>query len=148
MLSDANAGGMAAEVEPSQPYSIMCCPVTDGSRGALWQSGIWHGSTYEAKRCHWIPPCGKNRTTDIHQHLVNVSGDQTVDVSTVRLWVVHFSSGNTDSGLPLLVQIFMNAALYLWQKSIANSGGHVKKRCFVAENLLYQTVLFCSLYLL
>ena len=34
--------------------------------------------------------------------LLNVYGDQTVDVSTVRQWVVHFSSG--DSGSPLLVQ--------------------------------------------
>ena len=34
--------------------------------------------------------------------LLNVYGDQTVDVSTVRQWVVRFSSG--DSGSPLLVQ--------------------------------------------
>ena len=33
---------------------------------------------------------------DIHQCLLNVYGDQTVDVSTVRQWVVHFSSGNSD----------------------------------------------------
>ena len=33
---------------------------------------------------------------DIHQHLLNVSGDQIVDVSTVRLWVVCFSSGNSN----------------------------------------------------
>ncbi|MEQ5146202.1 hypothetical protein ABN231_18065, partial [Proteus mirabilis] len=36
--------------------------------------------------------------TDIYQHLLNVGGDQTVDVSTVRQWVVCFSSG--DSGSP------------------------------------------------
>ena len=35
---------------------------------------------------------------DIHQHLLNVSGDQIVDVSTVRQWVVRFSSDNSDSG--------------------------------------------------
>ena len=28
----------------------------------------------------------------IHQHLLNVDGDQTVYVSTVRWWVVHLSS--------------------------------------------------------
>ena len=33
---------------------------------------------------------------DIHQYLLNVYGDQTVDVSTVRQWVVHFSSGDCD----------------------------------------------------
>ena len=31
---------------------------------------------------------------DIHQYLLNVHGDQTVDVSTVRWLVVHFSSGD------------------------------------------------------
>jgi len=41
--------------------------------------------------------------TDVHHHLLNVDGDQTVDVSTVRRWVVHFSSG--DSGSSSLVQI-------------------------------------------
>ena len=34
--------------------------------------------------------------TDIHQCLLNVSGDQTVDVSTVRRWLVCFSSGDSD----------------------------------------------------
>jgi hypothetical protein len=33
---------------------------------------------------------------DIHQRLLNVYGDQTVDVSTVRRWVVRFSSGDSD----------------------------------------------------
>ena len=31
--------------------------------------------------------------TDIHPHLLNVYGDQPLGVSTVRQWVVHFSSG-------------------------------------------------------
>ena len=33
---------------------------------------------------------------DVHQHLLNVYGDQTVDVGTVRQWVVHFSSGDSE----------------------------------------------------
>jgi len=33
---------------------------------------------------------------DIHRRLLNVYGDQTVDVSTVRQWVAHFSSGDSD----------------------------------------------------
>ena len=32
---------------------------------------------------------------DIHQHLLNVDGDQAVDVSTVGWWVVHSSSGDS-----------------------------------------------------
>jgi len=46
--------------------------------------------------------------TDIHQHLLNVYGDQTGDVSTVKQWSV-YSSGNSNTAL-LLVQLFMNAA--------------------------------------
>ena len=36
---------------------------------------------------------------DIHQCLLNICADQTVDVSTVRWWVVHFSSDNSNSEL-------------------------------------------------
>jgi len=34
--------------------------------------------------------------SDIHQCLLNIYGDQTVNASTVRWWVVHFSSGSSD----------------------------------------------------
>jgi len=47
---------------------------------------------------------------DIHRYLPNVSGDQTVDVSTVRLCIMHFSSGDSYTESPLLVQTFMTAA--------------------------------------
>ena len=33
---------------------------------------------------------------DVHRCLLNIYRDQTVDVSTVRQWVVHFSHGNSD----------------------------------------------------
>ena len=33
---------------------------------------------------------------DIHRRLLNVFGDQTVDVNTVRGWVARFSSGDSD----------------------------------------------------
>ena len=46
--------------------------------------------------------------TDIYWYLLNTDGDQTVDVSTVRWWVVCFSSG--DSGSPPLMQIFTGMA--------------------------------------
>jgi len=63
MTSKADVGVMAAEVEHSHQYSItFYWHVTDGSRGAVWQNGIWHRSAYEAKVCHWIPPCKKNST--------------------------------------------------------------------------------------
>ena len=40
----------------------------------------------------------KMALTDIHWYLLNVSGDQTVDVSTVRWWVVHSISDKNNSG--------------------------------------------------
>ena len=83
--SEANAGGMAVHTESSHQYSITCrCHVTDGSRGVVWHNGAWHGSAYEAKVRHWIPPRGKMAPIDIHQHLLNIYGDQKVDESTVR----------------------------------------------------------------
>jgi hypothetical protein len=33
---------------------------------------------------------------DIHECLLNVYGEQTLDVNTVKWWVVRFSSGNSD----------------------------------------------------
>ena len=53
---EVSVSGMALEVELSHQYPItFCCRVTDGSRGAVSQNGIWHGSAYEAKVWHWIP---------------------------------------------------------------------------------------------
>jgi hypothetical protein len=105
--SEADVGDMAPEVEPSRQYSVkFCCRATDDSRGAVWRNGVWHVSAYEAKVCNWIPPCGKNAPNDIHRRLLNVYGDLRVYVSTVRQWMVRFSSGNSDvknkprSGLP------------------------------------------------
>ena len=38
----------------------------------------------------------KMAPTDIRPHWLNVDGDQTVDVSTVRWWVVCFCSGDSN----------------------------------------------------
>ena len=50
-------------------------------------------SVREAKVWSWIPP-GRKKTAppDTHQWLLNVYGDQTVNVNTARLLVVCFSS--------------------------------------------------------
>ena len=55
----------------------------------------------------------KIASTDIHQHLLNVYGDQTADVSTVRQWVVHFSSVHSNSESTPPVQIFTSMACRL-----------------------------------
>jgi len=96
------------------------------------QSGVIEFLHAEKKVTHW------HSST-----LTNVSGDQTTDVSTVRQGAVQVSSGNSNGGSLLLVHIF-----HRWQKCIANGGAYVERKCFVAESLLYQMELLCSLYLL
>ena len=50
MVSEADDGGMAVETEPLHQYPITCCCyVTDGSRGAVQQNDVRHGSAGEAK---------------------------------------------------------------------------------------------------
>ena len=47
MMSEADVGHMVVEVEPSCQYSpAFCCCGTDGSKGAIWQNDIWHGSAW------------------------------------------------------------------------------------------------------
>ena len=61
--------------------------------------------------------------------------------------MVGFSSGNSDDGSPSMMHMFLSMAYRLLlvavKKCMANSGGYVEY-CFVAENLVYQTVLLCS----
>ena len=45
--------------------------------------------------------------------LAEFHGDQTVDVRTLRQWVMHFSSGNCNNGSPLLVQIVRSVVCML-----------------------------------
>ena len=59
-MSVVDIHSMAVEVEPSHQYYVtFSCHATDGTRGVVWQNGIWQGSTREAKVCRWIPSCGK-----------------------------------------------------------------------------------------
>jgi len=51
--------------------------------------------------------------TDIYQCLPNIYRDQTVNVSTAREWVVHFSSDN-NSGSDPQVQTFTSIACRLF----------------------------------
>jgi len=67
--------------------------------------------------------------------------------------VVCFSSGDFDnSGSLPLVQLFMITACRLLiiagKNCIPDGGDYAEKYCFVAENLLYQTVLLWPFYLL
>ena len=70
-MSEADVGGMAEEAESSHQCSItFCCRVTDSSRGTVWQNGVWHGSAYEAKVCHWILPWESMAPIDTCQRLL------------------------------------------------------------------------------
>ena len=93
-VTDVDVGGIALDVEPSHQYSVtFCYPVTDSSRGAVWQNGIWHGSAYEAKVWNWIPTCRKKLHPLTFTDLPNVYKDQTVGVNTVMQWVIaHLNS--------------------------------------------------------
>ena len=73
-----------------------------------------------------------------------------MDVSTVRQWVVCFSSSNSDSVSAPLVQISMSRAcrlLFIAGEVAQVMVVTVEKQRFVAENLLYQIVLLYSFYL-
>ena len=50
MKSEADACSMAVEAEPSCQYAVQfCCHATVGSRGSVWQNGVWQGHVSETK---------------------------------------------------------------------------------------------------
>jgi len=89
---------LLVEFEPSWQHCVKSCwCVTDGYRKVVWQNSIWQGSVSEEKGMSLNSSTKKKiAPIDIHWHLLNIHGDQTVDVSTVRQWVVHFTSSNCD----------------------------------------------------
>lgn len=64
-------------------------------RVARWQhrrslaKSIWCGSAYKVKMWNGIPPCAEEiAPIDIHLCLLNIYGDQPVDVNTLWWWYV------------------------------------------------------------
>ena len=151
-MSEADVDDMAVEAEPSYQYSITCCcHATDGSREAVWQHGVWHGSAYGAKVCHWILPCGKNGT---HWHSLMLTEHlwrPNIGCDTVRQWVVCFGSGDrqrvTSTGTDIY-KCTMQALVHCSQKCTFSGDAYVERQWLIAENLLYQIALICSSYLL
>ena len=68
---------------------------------------------------------------DINQCLLNISGDQTVDVSTLRLWEVCFRNDNRDYVSPLLEQIFLSMACRLLFIAGKNANRKINSRNFL-----------------
>ena len=96
-MSEADAGGMAMEVEPSHQYSVtFCCGVTDGSRGEVWPNSVDTEVHVEQRYVTEFFHLEKITPTDIYPHLLNIYRDQTVDVSIERTWVMGFSSDDSD----------------------------------------------------
>jgi len=73
---------------PTSHYILLTCDKGQERSSLTWKRVMKQRSVTEFFHV------GKITLTDIHQHLLNVSGDQTVDVNTVRWWVVCFSSGD------------------------------------------------------
>lgn len=60
LTSEADVAEMVPNVELSHQYTVAipCCHVRDGSRGALWQNGVWHGNMKQRVKTDF-PPCKK-----------------------------------------------------------------------------------------
>ena len=135
----------------SHQYSVTFCScVTDGSRGAVWQNGVRHGSAYEAKVCYIeFLHVEKMAPIGIQWLSLNVSEDQTVDVSSdvvggaFHQWWQRVTSIGAD-----FFEHSMRAVVHRWWKCIANGCDCWKIVFWVAENLHYEWVLLCFLYLL
>ena len=73
---------------PISHYILLLCDRWQ-QRGRLTKWRL----THKAKMWNWIPPCRKKLPPLTFINACwNISGDQTVDVSTVRQWVVRFNS--------------------------------------------------------
>ena len=66
----------------------------------------------------------KMAPTDIHRRLLYIYGDQAVDVSSERQWVVCFSSVGRDSitfaGAGFCESSMLSSLVHRWRKCIAN----------------------------
>ena len=86
---------MAVEIEPSCQYSVTCCcQATDEEQSEKMASDM-EACTRQRCRTEYFHE-RKMAPIDIHQHVLKAYREQRVNVSTVRCWVVHFNSGNSD----------------------------------------------------
>lgn len=107
---------------------------------------------------HWIPSCRKIASNDIHRHLLNVYGDQTMNVSLVKWLIKRFSSGDSNGcdkthskcGSSMCVFLAGNKAylmmvcmwkkcLYRWQIALCN--GVIMQSVAVSVVIIFGTYL-------
>jgi len=123
---------MVVDVESSHQHSIaFCCCETDGSRGAVWHNGIWHGSAYEGKVCPWIPLCRSNGThwhsSTLAEHLWRPeSGCEHSEVLSGAFQQWRQWHWVTSTGADCYKHS-MQALLHYWWQWVANSSDCVGK---------------------
>ena len=128
--AEVGTGDMVVEAEPPHQCSLaFCCHVTDSNKRTVWQNSAWHGSVYEAKVSHWIPPHGKKLYS-----LTFISACWMLLKSTEWTWVQRdcgscVSSVTTVGHLPSanFYESYRQALVHCWQKCIANGGDCVER---------------------
>ena len=120
----------------------ICCCATGGSRGSVWQNGMWHGSVWEThtpyiKRC----TCWNSLMHTEHWWRPNVL---TFTKQWGSGWCI--SAVATVTMGHLCCADFYELLFIAGKESISSGGDYVEKECFVAENFLYWIVLLCSSY--
>ena len=132
---------MAVETEPSHRYSTtICCCATVGSRGTVWQNGVWHGSVYKPEVCNWIPSCKKNCS---HWHSLTLaehswgqnSGCVYSEVvgGAFQQWQQQQQVNST--GTDFYKHSIQALAHHSWKYTV-NGDDYAEKQCSVADNLL------------
>ena len=87
-MLEVYVGGMSAWVEPSCQLSYILLPCDRWQqRGSLTEKCLTWKRIMKQRCVSEFPHVEKMAHIDSHQHLLNVSGNQTVDVSTVR-WCI------------------------------------------------------------
>ena len=120
-------------LDQAHPNPItFCCHVTDGSRAAVWQNGVWYGSEYEAKVWNSIAPCRKSCA---YQHSLMLAE---------CLWKPHNRWEHSEAGHGVFQQWWwwvtsagaysdegsMQALVHCWWRCTANGSDYVEKLVF------------------
>jgi len=143
-------GSRGWTLPPVSHYMFLLCDRWQ-QRGKLGTLLVFDTEVWMKHMYRWITPCGKKGT---HWHSLIL-----VKCCWRPKWMwAQWSSGWCISAVvPVTVshptgadcyKRDVRALVHHWWKCIANGGDYVEKEYFVAENLLYQIVLVCFLYLL
>ena len=154
--TEADSGDTAVEIEPSHQYSMLLLydrwqQKDSATNWCLTWKHVW-SKEVSMNSSIWK----KMAPTDIYQCLLSASGAQTADMSTVRQRVVHFSSGNSNSGSPSPVQIITcracrllftvgkNVHSYWWQLHLKILFQSWKHALWNSAIVLFTSIAFCK----